>query len=406
MSSYDAVSGLLNFYGKKREAERRISAVFSAYSYRFIETPAFEPLTVFTGKPDENDVSYKFIGRDGSVLALRPDVTPQIARLVGRSAGAEAFPLRVCYLENVFRATERYQGKPSEFTQAGAELCGAEKITEASAEIIALAVNALLCAGLSSFTVDVGHVGFLEGLLSEIPAGAREDARSAVLRRDFVSVRKTVGNLQTDGATKAILTNLMSYNGGGDFLDEVPARSPLAIGALSELREIHSLLSDYGLSRHINFDLSLSGHLGYYTGVIFRGYAQGAGSLIAEGGEYKLPLPSSPPAPSVGCALRVNELMDALSEQRADFAESPVTIVGYAESCRRLALSCADELRGGGLIIENSPFPADFEKSLSYARKKDADGLMFFENADSARLRDIKSGAERIAKISEILTNS
>ncbi len=101
--------------------------LFSAWGYDQVITPTYEHYDVLLegyGREHEEEV-YRVLGREGEVLALRPDITTQVARLVGTKLSGGPWPLRLFYVSNVFRFAEPQAGRQREFFQAGVELIGA-----------------------------------------------------------------------------------------------------------------------------------------------------------------------------------------------------------------------------------------------------------------------------------------
>lgn len=155
-------------YERKLAVEGRIREVFRSYGYGELQTPSFEFFDIFNkerGSVASREM-YKFFDREGNTLALRPDMTPPVARCAAKYYMEETFPLRFAYLANIFINHSSYQGRLKESTVQGAELIGDDS-SDADAELIALAVNALLAAGLGDFQVDVGQVEFFNGLVEE-----------------------------------------------------------------------------------------------------------------------------------------------------------------------------------------------------------------------------------------------
>ena len=118
---------LFNECDIKRYVSHEIGEVFRSFGYQQVETPTFEYMEVFSdeklGATKQKEM-YRFFDRDGSILALRTDMTPPIARIVATCFEKKHLPMRFSYFGNVFRYNEEYQGKQREFYQAGIELLG------------------------------------------------------------------------------------------------------------------------------------------------------------------------------------------------------------------------------------------------------------------------------------------
>lgn len=162
--------GVRDIYNKECEIklalQKKLSTVLHLYGYQDIQTPTFEYYDVF--RKEIGSIStrelYKFFDRDGNILALRPDITPSVARAAATLFEGEDMPIRLCYAGNTFINHTSYQGRLKENTQLGAELIGLDSI-EADAEMLAMVVDGLKQTGLKEFQVNIGHVDFIQSLL-------------------------------------------------------------------------------------------------------------------------------------------------------------------------------------------------------------------------------------------------
>src|SRR5207244_8939209 len=130
---------------------------------------------------------FKMVDREsGRLLALRADVTPQIARIVATRMREEPKPLRLAYLTNVFRYDEPHVGRYREFYQAGVELVGLPN-PEGDAELIAMTVAGLGALALTRVPIDVGQAEFFRGILEGmgLDESGDLDLRRAAGRQDL-----------------------------------------------------------------------------------------------------------------------------------------------------------------------------------------------------------------------------
>src|SRR5256885_5450481 len=129
----------------------------------------------------------RFLDRDGRLLALRPDVTTAVARVVAQRYRDATAALRLAYFTPIFREEPSMRGSEREYDQAGVELVG-DATLRADAEVIALLADALARCGLLGVEVDVGHVGVVDGFVAELPEAAREPVRAAARGGDLVGM--------------------------------------------------------------------------------------------------------------------------------------------------------------------------------------------------------------------------
>jgi len=143
---------------RKRHVESRLFDVFRRWGYREIVTPTFEYADVLARGTDVGvqENMFKLVDREtGRMLALRADITPQIARIVATRLRDEPKPLRLGYVTSIFRYDEPRVSHYREFYQAGVELIGLSK-PEAEVEVIAMAIEGLRALGLERFQLDLG----------------------------------------------------------------------------------------------------------------------------------------------------------------------------------------------------------------------------------------------------------
>src|SRR5213593_4232646 len=159
---------------QKRRVEAELGSVFRKWVYREIVTPAYEYFDVLSQGTDQElqERMFKMVDREsGRLLALRADLTPQIARIVATRLREEPKPLRLAYVANVFRYDEPQLARYREFYQAGVELIGLDK-PEAEVELLAMTVEGLRALRLKRFQLDVGHPDFFRGLMEEVTTDA------------------------------------------------------------------------------------------------------------------------------------------------------------------------------------------------------------------------------------------
>lgn len=370
-------------YFLKKQIGSRIESVFHRYGYLSISTPMFEYVEVFEGKGgyDTNQM-FKFLDRDGSLLTLRSDMTPPIARITATSLDMVDIPYRLCYIENSFRYNENFQGKFREFTEAGIELIGVDN-NDSSAEVIAVAINSILATGLKDFRFFISETDFFSGLLEEANFTIEECKiiQKIVLNRDFVGVIDFLKDKDIPEHIRAILLNLQFYAGDINIIDEVfgLVSNEKSKKAIENLKEIYEILCAYELKEYISFDLSMIGKFDYYTGVIFTAYTYETGFSILSGGRYNnLIAKFGRELPAVGFAIKIDNLMVAISSQKIEYSIiKSETLVAYKKEGRQKAIQIAEDLRAQGLILENSFFE-DIEKCKEYAKKKGIGGILYF----------------------------
>src|SRR5262250_1360112 len=277
---------------QKRCVEAELWSVFRKWGYREIVTSAYEYFDVLAQGTDQElqERMFKMVDREsGRLLALRADVTPQIARIVASRMREEPKPLRLAYVTNVFRYDEPHVGRYREFHQAGVELIGLPN-PEGDAELIAMTVEGLRALGLERFQLDVGQADFFRGLLEDLSLdeGRSVELRSALGRKDVSALERIVAGLGAPAAVGELLLALPSLYGRADVLDRAErlVKNPRSEAALKNLAEVYRLLTVYGLAESVLLDLGEVSGFDYYSGVHFEAYVAGLGAPLAGGGRY------------------------------------------------------------------------------------------------------------------------
>ncbi|KAF9140034.1 hypothetical protein BGX30_007117 [Mortierella sp. GBA39] len=236
---------------KLRRIERDVLDCMSRWGYRQIMTPTMEYYdTVGVASSTSDRKLFKLLNNRGTTLVLRSDMTAPIARVVSSLLKEEPLPIRLSYHANVFRAIEEEAGREAEFFQTGVELVGDDS-PEADAEVVALAIESLKAAGVSSFKIAMGHVGFLNGLFDEILPGsteAQQSLKEGLLSRDFVGFRKTISELGVTDEQRNWLEGLLRLRGGQEICDQALELSghPLARASISHLCKVWEVLEAGG----------------------------------------------------------------------------------------------------------------------------------------------------------------
>ncbi len=340
---------------KLRKIENDVLHCMSRWGYQQMITPTLEYYdTVGVASSTSDQKLYKLLNNRGQALVLRSEMTAPVARVVSSLLKDEPLPLRLSYHANVFRAIEEEAGREAEFFQTGVELVGDDS-PEADAEVVALAISSLQAAGVKSFKIAMGHVGFLDGLFQEAVARlpeAQEELKSHLLNRDYVAFRETLRRLDLTEAQKRELDGLLRLRGGKEICGQALELSshPLARTSIEHLCKVWEVLVSYGVSQHVLIDLTMIGDFSYYTGMTFEGYASELGFPVCSGGRYDNLLQQfGRPIPSTGFSLKTNRILDGVSGMPEE-VELPV-LIQYDALRRTEGLEEAARLRAQGRIV-------------------------------------------------------
>jgi ATP phosphoribosyltransferase regulatory subunit len=336
---------------KKRKLEASLVDLFSKWGYQEVLPPTIEYYNVVAENDGSEDELFKFIDREGRILALRSDFTTPIARLVATNFSKETLPLRLFYTGNVFRYENTQTGRQREFSQAGVELIGSKGVA-ADAEIIALAIESMLACSLSNFKIGIGQVMVTKGLIEEFsqePADIHTIKR-AILTKDFVGLENILSDEQWEGKPRNELLGLATLHGSKEVLNQARklSRNDSSLRAIDELEQVYGILESYGLSKYIFFDFSILRNFEYYTGIVFEGYAAELGYPVCGGGRYDNLLSRfGMEKPAVGFALGQERVMLA---QKAVEQIPAVDYLVTGKDIKNLLLK-AKELREEGFSV-------------------------------------------------------
>jgi ATP phosphoribosyltransferase regulatory subunit len=304
---------------RRRRVEDAVVAVFEGWDYEEIIPPLFDYADVFTGEALAPK-TYSFIGRDGSVLALRPDFTSLLAKIAAGRLRDRPAPMRLYYSGEVVRYEPPKAGRQSELYQMGLEHLGGES-RSADAEVVAIAGECLERVGARDWVLALGHVGIFNGLVAGLDEERQELLRERVEAKDAAGLR---GALAGSGlAPEAIeaLVELSSLAGGPNVVARAQrafASIPAAADALAELIAVIDALREAGLGDRLAVDLGEVRGLDYYTGLVFRVFAPGLGFEVGGGGRYDgLIARFGRPLPAVGFMLGLDRLALLLERQGA-----------------------------------------------------------------------------------------
>lgn len=369
---------------RKRNIEASLSKLFTSWGYDEVVTPTIEYLeTLSVGNTaDLQHNMFKFFDKNNRILALRPDMTTPIARVAATRLRESTLPLKIFYLTNVFRYEEAQTGRQCEFYQAGVELLGVSEAT-ADAEVIALAIEAMIEAGLTNFQVSLGQVEFINGVMDEcqLSLAQRHAIKQALVNRDLVSLGEIVDKNSVNSAAQKLLKQIPVLNGRQDMLKQAYSmvNNKASRQALDNLNEIYSLLKNYGVDKYVNFDLGIIRDFEYYTGIVFEGYTPGLGFPIFGGGRYdKMVSSFGSDCPATGFAMGIERIMLAMERQGiAVSAGIKDTYVGWSKGMLEIAIGEAAKLRQNGNTVELALMPQSKEQAQETQISKGYSNLLY-----------------------------
>lgn len=331
-----------------RRVEEYLLEEFTRWGYRRVITPLFEYLeSISVGLGDElRDKILKFVDpATGDVVALRPDITPQVGRMVAVQLRDYPKPIRLCYNGRLIRFEEKGSGKEREIFQVGCELMGLSS-PEADAEIIALAVKSLEKLGIKKLVLDVGHTGFLRFLLQKTGA-IRKEIEEALKKKDQEALGNAISKASLPKSVKEVILSLPELYGSREILRKAKNISIIR-KYIEELEGVLSLLDEFELNPEINVDLGELRGFNYYTGVTFELISPDVSSPLVRGGRYDELLGKyGYDSPATGFAVDVEPLL-GITRVHSEYGQVYFIVIPRKSALRHEAIRTAERLRSKG----------------------------------------------------------
>jgi len=348
----------------------RLLGTFDLFGYQRVSLPVFEYAEVLErglGSIEPANLLRFVEPETGEVVALRPDVTPQVARLVSTRLAAHPVPIRLCYRGSVVRRQRERARHDQQILQAGIELVGAAGLS-ADLEVIQATTTALRQAGLSAFTVDLGHGAIAQSLLGGLPPRLKLELLEALSLKDAADLGRRAQRGGVAESTREALLALLSLHGGLEIFDA--ARESLtgtpAWPHVVELEQLARAIDRAGLAPQLVVDIGETRTAAYYTGAMFQVLAEGPGQAVASGGRYDTLFERfGQPRCAAGAAIQVDHLRWALGAQLGE-GRTRVLVAGAADDAA--VQSVLGALRQAGVSAAAAEPGAGGELPLDYAR--------------------------------------
>ncbi len=351
---------------------KKMEEVGQRYGYQQYEGPSVEPLALYAAKSGKELVekqTFFLKDRSGKTLALRPELTPTLARMVSNKSQELTFPLRWFSIGPRWRYEKPQKGRFREFLQWDIDLIGINN-SQADAEIIAIACEFLKAIGLSpkEVVVKINSRKFLEEKLKSLNISKEKtnDVFRAIDRQDKMKEKDWQEYLKETGLNDKQIKDLTNILQEKDFSQS------------EELKNLFDNLKEYGLSDYIEFDPGIVRGLDYYTGVVFEARdREGEFRAILGGGRYDDLLEiigGQKELSGIGFAagdaviLELLENLNKLPKEKASSSQVLVTL--FDKSLYKNCLDVVLKLQKAGLKTEFYLSPDKLEKQLKYADRK------------------------------------
>ena len=379
-----------------------VRSCFSSHGYQPVETPILEDRGVIETAARLQDSPFQLFDKDDRILMLRPDLTLPICRMVASRMGADELPVRLRYVAPVVREQGALRGQARQFTQLGVELIGGEG-TSSEAEVVLLLADALARLGVPDWFITCGSVAPLLALLSVCGQGERfsDEVFALVHKSDFVGLDELVH--ATEGLEPAharALTELVRLCGDETVVGRLEellqdAGVPDVEEVTANLRTLCANCSALVRQKRLRFDFSILNNFDYYTGLVFKAYAEGMADSLASGGHYDAVLANLglPDVAACGFAMSLERLQQVLGEQGDHDVVMPQTLserrpLRIAVPKGALFKDTVRALKGAGLPVESlrdlgrKLIVSEGDVEYIIVRAQDAPAFVAFGGAD------------------------
>ena len=385
MPAFQTVRGMRDLTGQEAQIFTNIIAnarkTATLYGFKEVITPHVEPLELLSAKSGEEIRQRMFIFKDlgERQVALRPEFTASIARLVTTALRNEPKPLRLFSVGTVYRYDEPQKGRYREFWQSNYEIMGSAK-PEADAEIILLTNNLMTSLGLQGFAFKIGNIGILRGILTQ--EGIDDKTQNTVFQRLDKKEYDAALKLLDSAKARQMIEGLTQIKGKNwqDTVEQIKtyvADYEKAKEAADNLAEMLTLITQ-SANLTLTVEPAFARGLEYYTGMIFEVYIPELEIALGGGGRYDRLIEAfgGEPTPAVGCAHGIDRIAIALQTQNTALAEKTgkkVAVIPITETLKSEALKIAQQLREACISVEFEVMGRKMAKALEDADKRKVD---------------------------------
>ncbi len=423
--STQSYKGSRDFYPVEKRVQNYIFDVWRKVSERFgyeeYGAPILEPLEVYAAKSGQelvNEQTYQFVDRGGRNVAIRPEMTPTIARMVAGRQQELGYPARLYSIANFMRYERPQKGREREFWQLNTDIFGVEG-SQADAEVIRLADTVMQEFGAKRdmYTVRINNRDLINFMMAQY---LRLDAVQAQLMIKLFDRKGKITNEQFRDQAIEIFDQEYAQEGLRKIAKLVSATSMAELPqeildseAVKEVQQLFTLLAEAKIT-NAKFDITLMRGLDYYTGMVFEVYDNHPDNnrSMFGGGRYDglVTLFGGAPTPVVGMAIggtTVEEFLNghALLPELTSTTDVFMVVLGNVQ---KQAEKLADELRSEGVNVAVDITGRKIDKQIKSAVKMQIPYLMFVgekEVEDEVyRLKDVKSETETEAGVERIVT--
>ena len=404
---------------RMRHVEQVSRTVSKLYGYEEIITPVLESYDLLAAKTSEEirERMYTFKDLGGRKVALRPEFTASVARLVASKLRNEPKPMRLFSVGSLYRYDEPQYGRFREFWQANYELFGSTR-PEADAEILILTNDLLKRLGLQNYRFKIGHTEILRGILNQegLDEGKQNSVRQLLDKKSWAEALAVARDADVSQKCLTTLERLFETRGEDAFqvlegVKETVQEYESAVAAVENLWKILELVKDSGAQLDVMVEAGFARGLEYYTGMIFEPYVPEVDVALGGGGRYDklIQLFGGESIPAVGVAQGIDRIVLSLKKQGVSpkaAKEMSVVVISVKNESMAKALELSDVLRKSGLPVEVAVMGRSISRALADADRRGVAYAVIVGpeelKEEKVALREMKKSKQRTVEISNL----
>jgi len=414
------VRGTRDFYPEDMRIRNWLFDNFRAaarsHGFEEYDSPVLEHEELYTRKQGEEITQqlYNFEDKGGRRVALRPEMTPSLARMVMARAGAMPTPIKWFSIPQCWRYERTQRGRGREHYQWNVDIWGSDAV-QADAELLSVLVSFFQRVGLNAddLAISISSRKVLEEVLGSLGISGDAFAATCIIvdKMDKLPAEVIEQQLSEQGLDSSAISVIQSTLGLSD-LDSLAAALGEGSGAVAELATLFDLIDSYGIADWVTFDASVVRGLAYYTGPVFEAHDRG-GKLraICGGGRYDRLLSSlgGNDMPATGFGFGDMVIMELLNEKGLvpDLPSGNQDIViAINEDLRSAAMSVATKLRASGRSVDLVLEDKRMKWAFRHAERTGAQRLVMVMPdewaAGNVRIKELESGEESDVAVGDL----
>ena len=414
------VRGTRDFYPEDMRLRNwlfeRFHSAARSHGFEEYDAPVLESEELYTRKAGEEIVGqlYNFEDKGGRKVALRPEMTPSLARMVMARAGALALPIKWYSIPQCWRYERTQRGRGREHYQWNVDIWGMNGI-EADAELLSVLVQFFDSVGLSSedLVIRISSRKVLEEVLGSLGLEGEIFAQTCIIvdKMDKLPEDVIEAQLSDLGLSSESISTIRSVLGITD-MQSLSSSLSSDSEALIELQSLFSLCDSYGISDWVSFDASVVRGLAYYTGPVFEAHDR-AGNLraICGGGRYDKLIGTlgGNDLPATGFGFGDMVVMELLADKgllpELSTGVSDV-VFGMGAELRGAAMQVAAKLRSAGRTVDLVLEDKKMKWVFKHAERCGATRLVMVMPDEWAegkvRIKDLDTGEESTVAMEDL----